>query len=374
MRLSELIPEPDALLKRDYWWQRTRLGLPAPQLASVLNLDTAQERPAPVQSPAVQTNWNQAVIERLDPASMTTRLIPFNLGKLVLEHDLSQDQDLKPGDVITIYAQQDIQLPIGEQTVYIELSGEFVHPGVYSVSAGDTLRSVVARAGGFTSRAYLYGSTFTRVSTQAAEQQQLNEYADKLEHQVEHNSQEQAGASSLPGQPSAAGAGEQMALLNRQMIARIRQMRPTGRIVLKISPLSSGLDALPDIHLEDHDKFAVPFIPETIQVVGAVFNQQAFLYNNDARVGQYLHDAGGPDREADRKHMFVLRADGSVLGRSTGNSPFNSGRFEKVHLYPGDAVVVPERDARPSALNQLMIWSQFMSQLSLSALEVETLK
>jgi protein involved in polysaccharide export with SLBB domain len=189
MRLSELMPERDALLRRDYWWKRTRLGLPAPQLAispgsgnqsngaanqtnlvsgsqiegvqsnvvsitDSTNTASASARPESLESPAAQTNWNQAVIERLDPATMTTQLLPFQLGKLVLEHDISQDLELRPGDVITIFAQQDIQLPIQEQTVYLELSGEFVHPGIYSVSARDTLRSVVARAGGLTERAY----------------------------------------------------------------------------------------------------------------------------------------------------------------------------------------------------------------------------
>jgi polysaccharide export outer membrane protein len=371
MRLSELLPERDALLRRDYWWQRTKLGLPAPQLASPGASEANRDMSAPVRSPAVQTNWNQAVIERLDSSSMTTRLIPFNLGKLVLDHDMSQDLELRSGDVITIYAQQDIQLPIDEQTVYVELAGEFVHPGVYSVAAGDTLRSVVARAGGFTGRAYLYGATFTRLSTRAIEQQQLDEYADRLEHEVQRDGLALANASAGPGQ-SSAGSADQVAVMNHQMIARIRMSRPSGRVVLKVSPESAGLDALPAMHLEDGDRFVVPFTPETIQVVGAVFNQQAFLFHDEAGVGQYLHMAGGPSRDADRRRMFVMRADGSVIGRSMGASIFNGSDFEKLRLYPGDAIIVPEKEVRPSPLNQLMIWSQFMSQMSLSALAVES--
>jgi protein involved in polysaccharide export with SLBB domain len=33
MRLSELMPDRDALVTRGYWWRRTQLGLPAPELA-----------------------------------------------------------------------------------------------------------------------------------------------------------------------------------------------------------------------------------------------------------------------------------------------------------------------------------------------------
>jgi len=373
MRLSELMPERDALVKRDYWWQRTRLGLPAPQLAAPGSRQGATEKPAAVQSPGAQTNWNRAVVERLDHSTMTTRLIPFNLGKLVLDHDLSQDLELEPGDVVTIFAQQDIQLPIKEQTIYVELAGEFVHPGIYSISPGETLRSAVERAGGLTDRAYLYGAYFTRKSTQALEQAQLNEYADRLAHQMDRNSLSLVSASSGSGQQGVSIAGTQVAAMNRQLIDRIRSIRATGRIVLKMSPHSAGLNAIPDMNLEDGDQFTVSFTPETIQVVGAVFNQNAFLFSDHARVGEYLRLAGGPTHEADRKHIFLLRADGSVMPYQS-NSGFFESDFYKLRLYPGDAVVVPEKDVHPSLMNQLMIWGQFMSALSLSAAEVELLK
>ena len=373
MRLSELMPERDALLRRDYWWKRTRLGIPGPQLAEPDASENGASKPDAVQSPAAQTNWNQAVIERLDASTMTTRLIPFQLGKLVLEHDVSQDLELQAGDVITIFAQQDIQLPIKEQTVYLELSGEFVHPGIYSVSPEETLRSVAARAGGLTERAYLYGSTYTRKSTRALEQQQFNEYADRLEHQIQRNSLALVNESGGSGQQSGSAAGQQVETIDRALIARIRQLRSTGRIVLKMNPGSTGLDALPDMRIEDGDQLQVPFAPETIQVVGAVFNPHAFLYGNRARVDEYLHLAGGPSREADRRHMFVLRADGSVVGRDMGKSLFEAD-LSKLRLYPGDAIVVPEKDVRPSGLNQLMIWTQFLAQLSLNSVEFSVLK
>jgi polysaccharide biosynthesis/export protein len=373
MRLSELMPERDALLKRDYWWRRTRLGLPAPQLAAPASGGGPAEKPAAVESPGAQTNWNRAVIERLDLSTMATRLIPFNLGKLVLDRDMSEDIDLKPGDVVTIFAQQDIQLPIREQTIYVELAGEFVHPGIYSVSPGEMLRSVVKRAGGLTGQAYLYGSNFTRKSTQALEQEQLDEYADRLEHQMERNSLGLVSASSGSGQQSVSLAGQQVASANHELIARIRQARASGRVVLKMRPESAGLSAIPDIHLEDGDRLVVPFTPETVQVVGAVFNHRAFLYSDNAQAREYLELAGGPNRDADRKRIYILRADGSVIGHVTGDSAPGVD-LRKLQLYPGDAIVVPEKDVHPSLTNQLMIWSQFMSQLSLGVLEANSIK
>ena len=131
---------------------------------------------------------NYAVIERLTPATMKTSLIPFILGKLVLDHDMTEDRDLMPGDVITIFTQSDIQIPISERTKYVTLEGEFHHPGIYSVSPDETLKSVVDRAEGLTPQAYLYAASFTRKSTRALEQHQLSEFADQLQHQLLRNS------------------------------------------------------------------------------------------------------------------------------------------------------------------------------------------
>lgn len=385
MKLSELMPERDALIKRDYWWHRTQLGLPAPEFTSlaanessvspVVALDstsvsaTSISRPVEVAQASAQTNWNYAVIERLDPATMTTSLIPFALGKLVLEHDASQDLPLMPGDVVTIYSQADIQIPIREQTKYVTLQGEFVHPGVYSVGPDETLRSVVERAGGLTPQADLYAASFTRRSTQALEQQQLNEFADELERQLLRGSMSlTVGAATGPG----SAAGQQALALNRELIARLRAVRATGRIVLNMRSNSTGQYELPDMRLEDGDGIQVPFTPETVQVMGAVFNPHAFLFQSNATVGRYLRLAGGPNRDADRKRIFVLRADGTVVSRNSGAAVFDRG-LDQLRLYPGDSIVVPEKNIRLSTMNQALLWTQAFSQSSLSALEVNAL-
>jgi protein involved in polysaccharide export with SLBB domain len=101
---------------------------------------------------------------------LKTSLISFDLGRLVLNHDASQDIELQAGDAITIFSQADIRVPLDKQTKYVDLEGEFVHAGIYSVQPGETLRDLVRRAGGLTSNAYLYGSEFTRESTRALQQ------------------------------------------------------------------------------------------------------------------------------------------------------------------------------------------------------------
>jgi len=317
----------------------------------------------PLETPDLQTNWNEAVIERLDPATMTTSLIPFALGKLVLDHDVSQDRELMPGDVITIYAQSDIQIPIHEQVKYITLEGEFVHPGVYSVQPGETLRSLVARAGGLTNEAYIYAAVFTRRSTQLLEQQRLNEIADQLEHDLLRNS---PLVDANPGGTSAQQA-QQAELINRQLINRFHNVRATGRIVLESVATSAGKPELPNLALEDGDHFIVPFKPETVQVLGAVYNPHAFIFQPKATAKQYLRLAGGPNRDADRKRIFILRADGSVTGAPSARNMFSSG-ISDIRLRPGDTIVVPEKKLRSSVFNQALGWAQAVSQTSLTAL------
>jgi protein involved in polysaccharide export with SLBB domain len=365
MRLSELMPDRDSLVTREYWWRRTQLGLPAPQFAPAGGMASHAQKPEAVTSPGAQTDWDYAVVERLDPATMATSLLPFNLGRLVLEHDRSQDMELRPGDVITIFSQEDIHLPLDRQTKYVRLEGELVHAGVYSVAPGETLRSIVVRAGGLTTKAYLYGSEFTRKSTQELEQKQMNDYTDRLEHELERNSVVMAGAIS--------GAGKQILAVDRDLVARLRRMRSPGRIVLDLEPHSMGETALPDMPLEDGDALVVPSTPATVQVAGAVFNRNAFLYRGDSRVGEYLHLAGGPTRDADRKRAFILRADGTVVSRDAAPAIFAAG-FDRLRLYPGDTVVVPEKGVRSSALAAFMAWTQIVANFSLGAAAINVLK
>jgi polysaccharide biosynthesis/export protein len=399
MHLSDLIPDRDSLLSRGYWWRRTQLGLPAPEFTAAADeepsmkyapddaqhsgihsiaggLKAANDGPsqgaagvAALPSPSGETDWDYAVIERLDRSTMTTSLIPFDLGKLVLEHDASQDLALQPGDAVTIFSRKDLELPVDRRTKYVRLEGEIAKAGVYSVSPGETLQSLVVRAGGLTPKAYLYGAEFTRKSTQELEQQRLDEYADHLEHLVERTA-----ISSMEGQTGQSGAQSPMMSANEGLVSRLRQSHATGRIVLNLAPFSDSVDSLPQMILEDGDRLVIPSRPSTIQVIGAVFNQNAFLFERDATVGRYLRLAGGPAREADRNQIFVLRADGSVVHRGSGNSIFGASALDNVRLYPGDTIVVPEKMIRPSGLSTLANWTQVTSQLALSAAALDVVK
>ncbi|HEY5381871.1 MAG TPA: SLBB domain-containing protein [Acidobacteriaceae bacterium] len=311
---------------------------------------------------APDIDWSYAVIERQDAKTLTTSLIPFNLGKIVLEGDTSQDLELLPGDVVTIFSKADIRVPSVQQTRYVRLEGEFVGAGVYSVQPGETLRGLLRRAGGFTPDAYLYASEFTRESTRRVEQQRLNEYADQLEAQVASataSNQARAGSAMEQASDAASQAAAQAA------VARLRRLRPVGRIVLDLTPDSAGIDSVPDIALEDGDRFVVPRVPSNVNVEGQVYSANAFVYRPGKRALDYLRKAGGPDRQADRRRMFILRADGSVVSRQYAN-------VMKAMIYPGDTIVVPPALDRRSILQRTTDIAQIVGNfaLSIAALDV----
>ena len=103
-----------------------------------------------------ELNWDYAVIERLSP-DLSTQVIPFNLGKAVLQDDAASNVELMAGDVVTIYSQKDMRVPLARQTRLVAVEGEIGAPGVYQLQPGETLPQLIARAGGFTPQAYLYG-------------------------------------------------------------------------------------------------------------------------------------------------------------------------------------------------------------------------
>jgi polysaccharide export outer membrane protein len=280
---------------------------------------------------APDIDWSYAVIERLSPSDLTTSLIPFNLGKLVLDHDSSQNFELLAGDVITIFSKSDIHVPSNQQTRFVRLEGEFNSSGIYSVQPGETLRGLLRRAGGFTPEAYLYASEFTRESTRRVEQQRLREYADQLDAQISSVTAANQSRAVSPADQVAAAASETDA---RSAVTRLRSVQPIGRIVLDLKPDSTGIDAVPDIALEDGDRFVVPHVPASVTVQGQVYNANAFLFKRDQRVIDYLRQAGGPDRDADKHRLFLLRADGSVVSSQYSN-------VLHAPIYPGDTIVVP---------------------------------
>ncbi len=316
-------------------------------------------------------DWSYAVIERTNPHTLTTSLLPFSLGQAVLDHDPSQNLELEPGDIVTIFSTADIHVPQAQQVKYVQLEGEVVHAGIYSVHSGETLRDLVRRAGGLTPHAYLYGSEFLRESTQRLQQARLTDYVNSLEKDIQLAAANAAGSIVNPTGASALVTSIQS---QRDLIATLRKMRATGRIVLNVTPYSDGIDSLPNLPLQDGDRFIVPVVPVTVNVVGAVYDQNSFLYERGEHIGDYLKIAGGGTRNADKRHEFVIRADGSVVSRQTaGGTLFNGGLSGKLS-YPGDTVVVPDNVSKTTLLRNLTDYSTVLSNFGIGIAAINLLK
>jgi len=314
-----------------------------------------------------EINWDYASIQRLDEQDLSTHLIPFNLGNAIGNPTSSDNQLLKPGDVVTIFSRRDLPLPEDKSAAFVRVSGEVNAPGIYRVEPGETLRNVVERAGGLTSRSYLYASVLTRASTRRAEEEQLQISIAQMQREL--SSRYAAASSANP-----TNAIDQQAQLGTQQaaIARLAAVAPTGRIVLDMRPNARTIADIPNFPLEDGDSFYIPPKFDTIQIEGAVYNENAFRYQPRKHLSAYLNDAGGPTRQADAKRIFLVRADGTVVSRQS-RSQFWSSDFESTVLLPGDAIIVPTKMKSPNNfMQELPLWTQMLSQTALTGAVIGT--
>jgi polysaccharide biosynthesis/export protein len=308
-----------------------------------------------------EINWDYASIQRLDEQDLSTRLISFNLGNAIGNPASADNQLLKSGDVITIFSRSDLPLPTDKHATFVRVSGEVNAPGVYRVEPGDTLRNIVERAGGLTPHSYLYASQLTRVSTRQAEEEQLRVSIAQMQREL---TSRYAAATSMT---STGGAGQQTTLSTQQAaIAQLAAVAPTGRIVLDMKPNAGTVADIPNFPLEDGDSFYIPPKLGTVQVAGAVYNENAFRYQPRKHLAAYLNDAGGPTRQADTRRIFLVRADGTVISRQS-HGQFWHTDFESTVLLPGDAIIIPTKLKSPNTfMQQLPYFTQMISQTAMT--------
>lgn len=352
LRISDVIPDKGTLITDSYWLKQN-------QTARV-DVSGSGKLRNEVKRTLAEVNWDYAVVERLNPNDLTTSLLPFNLGKAIIDHDPAQNMLLLPGDVITIFSKDDIQVPAAKRTKYVVLEGELANPGVYQVQSGETLRQMVARVGGVSPQAYLFGSEFSREATRQMQQKRLEEIIERMEADVQRNAAK-ASSGALSGQD--VDAAKAQAQSQQALIAKMRQVKASGRIVMEMPEQNTQVKDLPDIALEDGDKFYVPAPSSTVNVMGAVYNQNAFFYKPGQSVNDYLNKAGGPTRDGDEDDVYLIRADGLVFSKRQGGSMF--GGFEGRQAVPGDTIVVAEKLERFNLTKELRDWTQIFFQFAL---------
>ena len=361
LRVRDIIPDKEALISPEYWQRQNA----APTTRSV-----GQDRlRVDVKRTFDEINWDYAVIERLNYEDLTTQLIPFNLGKAILENDPTNNLQLRAGDMLTVFSKQDLTVPVAKQTKYVKLEGEFAVPGIYQILPGETLRQLVARVGGVSANAYLYGSEFTRESTKEFQQKRLEEAIDQMEREIQR--QAASGSASALSKDEVENLKAQSET-QKQLAAKLRQIKASGRIVLELPRELVQVKDFPDLVLDDGDRLFIPAKPSTVSVVGAVFNQNAFMHRPGQRLADYLGRAGGPTKDADTGSIYVVKADGTVASRR--QSGWLISGFESDQLMPGDTIVVPETLDRFRLTKELKDWSQIFYQFALGVAGLKVLK
>jgi len=255
----------------------------------------------------------------------------------------------------------------------VEILEEVRFPGTYPIRRGETLSSLIERAGGFTERAYLRGAIFTRESAREVQRKRLDQMVRQVEESVLASAE-----SSLGGALDAESVKGQQASLEakQELLGKLRATRITGRVVVRLMPLGELRGSRWDIELEDGDVLTVPQMPGVVHVLGEVYNETSLLYVEGANVKYYLRKVGGMTKDADEKYVSVIKADGSVISRQQGGASvswdeddnhWSFGGFMSAELEPGDTIVVPLKLDRLLWLKTTKDITQIVFQIAVAA-------
>ncbi len=288
----------------------------------------------------------------------------------IIQLSLPGGMTSKPGagDVIRAFSAVDAVLPIDRQNKRVRIEGEVLKPGEYVLPAGSSVADALRAAGGLTSSAFVFGTEFNRESVRQVQQENYERALRDLESELARAASTQRTTTA----DEAAGAQARGQAATR-LVDRMRNVKPTGRIVLQLEP---GSRNLPDLAMEDGDRIYIPALPTTVGVFGSVFNGGSYLYSNSRKVGDYMRLAGGPTRGADADSSFVIRANGSVVSnrqRKSGWFSSNDTQLAELAALPGDTVFVPEEMDKTTFVQRLKDWTQILSQFGLGLAAIKTL-
>jgi protein involved in polysaccharide export with SLBB domain len=247
-----------------------------------------------------------------------------------LEGDKSTDVTLKPGDVLSI-RQLTGWNDIGSS---VTVKGEIAHAGTYGIREGERLSSVLKRAGGFRETAYPAGAILERIEVQELGEKTRLELIRRIESTTTDfkpslNSQEQMTTF------------QAMQQQRQEILGSLKSHHASGRLVIKIgSDITKWENTSADVEMRAGDTLLIPKRPGFVLVSGQVFNSSAITYAPGHQAGWYLQQAGGPTQQANRKSIFIIRANGSVLGGAQG---LWKSDVLSTQLQPGDSIVVPEK-------------------------------
>jgi len=241
----------------------------------------------------------------------------------------------------------------------VTLKGEVRFPGTYSIEPGETLHSVVDRAGGLTEFAFVEGSVFTREELKRREQEQLDRLATRMRTEI--------AEVALMGVRAQQGSAPSAISVGEALLQQLTEARAVGRLVIDLKAvLRTRPGSSDDVILRNGDVLIVPKKRQEVMVLGEVQDPTSHLYKRRMTRDDYIDQSGGPTRQADRSRIYVVRADGSV--DSGSRRWFHGG--DSVEIHAGDAIVVPLDTERLPALTLWTAVTGILYNLAIAAAEV----
>ena len=373
MRISDLIPNRQYLISRKSIKRQNEAVNPEDENRTN---DQAGNIAARIGGLIDEINWDYAVIERINRDDLSVSLVPFNLGNVFSNPSGADNVLLQPGDTVTIFSQQDVAVPMDKRRIFVRIEGEVKTPGVYQMTAGETLQSMLAKAGGPTSNAYLFGTGFYREQVRKQQEANLEKLANRLESQARSDqSRAASNARSVADAQLAEVRLQAQSVAAQQAVDRLRRLKPTGRISFGLDPQETRFAILPQLKLENGDRLLVPARPAFVEIYGAVNVESSQLWRKGLRVKDYL-EKSGLTADADQDNIFLLRVDGSVVSRDSGS--WLSGGFGGTEVMPGDNIVVPEKFDKETGWTKFMggarEWTQILANFGLGAAAFKTLR
>ncbi|HUO00491.1 MAG TPA: SLBB domain-containing protein [Bradyrhizobium sp.] len=269
----------------------------------------------------------------VDGSVRRTELITVDLAA-IRRGDRGADVALRPYDELVIKP-----VPMWAEPGVIEVAGEVRFPGKYPIHQGETLHSVLVRAGGFDDVAFPEGAVFTREELRKREKVQLDMLATRLQGDLTALSlQVVAGSAAFANGGGAASAGQGL-LIGQQLLWQLRQTKPVGRLVINAEGAYKGpTGGVYDVLLKDGDKLVIPKRTQDVTILGEVQSPTSHVFEPGLTRDDYIEKSGGTTQHADRKRIYVVRANGDVV---SGNRSGWFRRSRSTDIRPGDTIVVP---------------------------------
>ncbi len=234
--------------------------------------------------------------------------------------------------------------------ISVSISGAVEFPGTYTLSDDSTVEDLYKLAGEFKNQAYYEGISLTRQSIRERQIKAIEKAKNDLNK-------------ALLMLASNKDDGIDMSIM--QALSESIDTENLGRLAGNFSPKS---DASMSTILFNGDSINVPKNPNSINVVGEVLNPLAFEFSKNMKIESAIEMAGGYEKFADKKRVYVITASGITFKA-------NKNIFIKnMSLQPGDTIVVPRKIVTSNpGIDALIPVTQILSDLAFSASALDNL-